>query len=82
MEEAFIEAAELCQAQQTENSVNIARKQALSNDNLEAHQYVRYDCEDCGEDLPLFRMQKGRKKCVSCQDNNEKGRLWDRKSVR
>lgn len=74
MEEAFIEAAELTQTQQTENSVNLARKQALSSDNLAPHQFIRYDCKECGDDLPLFRMQKGLATCTSCQSNIETGR--------
>lgn len=81
MEEAFIESAELTQTQQVENSVNIARKQAVSSDNLAAHQYVRYDCKECGDDLPLFRMQKGLTNCTSCQSNIETGRKWSAKAV-
>lgn len=71
MEEAFIAAAELAQAQQTDSGIEKARKQAISSDDLAPHEFVRYDCEDCGGDLPLFRMQKGLKKCVSCQNRLE-----------
>ena len=81
MEEAFIEAAELAQAQQTDNGIEKARKDAISSEDLAPHQFTRYDCEDCGEDLPLFRMQKGRQKCVSCQANNEKGRKWSERAL-
>lgn len=43
------------------------RLYAIPSDDLEPKFFIRGDCVDCGEDLDLFRKQKGRIRCVGCQ---------------
>lgn len=74
MDESILEGAERAQLAQVANEVNKTSKDALSSDDLAPHEFIHYECVECGEDLCMFRMKKGRSRCVSCQTNIEKGR--------
>ena len=51
-----------------------ARLVAMPSGILLPHQYLVLDCVDCGEELELFRLQKGRTRCVECQTISERRR--------
>ena len=82
MDNNFVEAAEAAQEQLVENTVALLAKKAIPSTDLAPHEYKVYECNECGEDLPTFRMQKGLTVCTSCQSNIEKGRSALSKSLR
>lgn len=72
--ERLVEAAEEAVSQEIGSWVAKRRLYAIPSKNLEPHEYVTKVCVDCGEDLELFRKQKGRSRCVGCQETWEKKR--------
>lgn len=69
MDESFIEAAEAAQLAMLANSIAQRTNRAFSSQNLCLHEIKMYECNECGEDLPLFRMYKGLICCTACQSN-------------
>ena len=74
MEERFLEIAGALTDALNDAGVASVSKKAMRADILSPHEFIRHDCEDCEEDLPMFRMQKGLLKCVQCQQKAEKKR--------
>ncbi len=74
MDENVIVASELHQAKTVESAVNLIAGKAITSTLFAPHQFIAYDCSECGEPLLWFRMQRGLKTCVSCQSNIETGR--------
>lgn len=66
-EERLLESSEAQIELERDSFIQKARVYAFPTTNLEPHEYIREDCMDCGEDLELFRKQKGRSRCVGCQ---------------
>lgn len=48
-----------------------ASKNAIPDTNLSPEQFKETECEDCGNDLDYFRMQKGLTRCVPCLSKKE-----------
>lgn len=76
MDEKYMEmAGALAEAETTSGRAECS-KVAIPTDDLKPEQYKRTHClgEDCGEPLPVFRMQKGLEWCVDCQSAKERTR--------
>jgi hypothetical protein len=69
--ERFIELAEENVLRSTEAQVKRVQSQAFSETLLHPGQYRTLQCEDCGEDLHEFRMQRGLLRCVDCQNTRD-----------
>lgn len=67
LDEKYVEMAEALENSQRSYSVANSSAKALPDTDLTPDQYVRTDCEECGDDLPVFRMQKGCHRCTLCQ---------------
>lgn len=67
MDEKFIESGQ--ETQEAVKAAGLARvsRLAMPDAVLPPHEYVRYDCRECEDDLPTFRMQKGFTLCTACQ---------------
>lgn len=74
MDESYILVAEATQEAMLQEAIKKGSKNAISTDNLCLHDIKMYECNACGEDLPLFRMYKGLIYCTACQSNVENGR--------
>ena len=72
MDEIFFEHAEALEAAEREGAIALARKKAFPDKLLTPAQYTSFDCQDCGEELTEFRMQRGCIRCVLCQTRFEK----------
>jgi RNA polymerase-binding transcription factor DksA len=71
MDESVIETSEATQRAMTERALALVSSKALPVKDLAPHEYKRYDCEVCEDDLPTLRMQKGLTLCTSCQNEKE-----------
>lgn len=77
MDERYMEVAEAMEEAQRARAVEAVIKSGVmrsSNDLLEPDQYKATECDDCGNDLETFRMQRGMTTCVYCQTRREKPR--------
>lgn len=75
MDEKYIETGEATQEAMKANALAAVTAKAFSNADLTPSQYKRLDCEECEDDLPVFRMQKGFTLCTHCQTTREKGQV-------
>lgn len=74
MDEYLIEASERAVQQKLNSVIAGHRELAIPGRDLQPHQYLVRVCVDCGDDLEVFRMQKGRTRCVICQTQSESRR--------
>lgn len=72
MDENFLVSSELTEEQAREQALRVVQAKAFSSGNLAPHEFKRYDCEECEDDLPLLRMQKGFCLCTLCQTKKER----------
>jgi hypothetical protein len=72
MDEIFIETSEAVIAAELASKISSCSKLAFSDSVRTPEQYLRTDCEECGNDLPEFRMQRGLLKCYECQSALER----------
>lgn len=72
MDEAFLEKASEREESERNLSVALISRKALKDTVLLPYQYLATECEDCGDNLPEFRMQHGLVKCVICQTKVER----------
>lgn len=74
MDEKFIETGEATQEAMRLNALALVSSKALPTKVLLPHEYVRYTCIECEDDLPTFRMQKGLTICAPCLTAQEMAR--------
>lgn len=74
MNERDLEMAEALTDAMRDEQQKACATAALPDVDLTPEQYLRLDCQDCGDDLPEFRMKKGRILCTSCQDARDRAR--------
>lgn len=72
MDEVFIEAAEALQEHTRNMAIAHVTKQAIPTVDLRPSEYLTLTCVDCEDQLPDFRMRKGRIRCVKCVTAIEK----------
>lgn len=68
MDERFMEQAEAITEMHAKAARFKSSKGAIPSELLLPPQYKRLDCEGCGDDLTEFRLQRGRLRCVDCQN--------------
>lgn len=71
MDECFLEMSEAAQEAMRAQAQAAVASKALPETVLAPHEYKRYTCEDCDDDLPTFRMQKGLTICTPCKTAKE-----------
>lgn len=67
MDESTLEMAEALTEKLNQAGVAACSRGAIPALDLDPWQYLRTDCEVCGEALTTFRMQKGLEICVECK---------------
>ena len=72
MDERFLEVAESLTDKMRDDAIWESSKRALPNKLLTEAEYLSEDCSECGDDLPTYRKQRGRLKCVACQTLEER----------
>ncbi len=74
MDDKFVETGEATQEAMRAEALARVQAQALPEAILAPHEYKRYTCDECEDDLPTFRMQKGLTICTPCRSQQEKDR--------
>ena len=72
MDDNFIEAAEASIMARTASQIELVSRKAISSEDLSPEEFIVTECDECGDDLPFFRMQKGLRLCVACQSKLER----------
>jgi len=57
--------------QQNENFINEVRRAAQPEQSKVNGEWKQKECEDCGDEIPLARLELGRIRCVGCQTVRE-----------
>jgi RNA polymerase-binding transcription factor DksA len=71
MDDRFIEVGEATQAAMTAEQLSKVSRAAMPDVDLAPDQYRALECDDCGVELPEFRMKKGFRRCTACQTARE-----------
>ncbi len=70
----MLEQSEASQEAITQNALAVVSRKAFTSTDLAPHEYKRYDCADCEDDLPTFRMAKGFTRCTACESELEQAK--------
>jgi RNA polymerase-binding transcription factor DksA len=60
--------------QQTEDSINEVRRAARPEQEKIDGEWKQKECDDCGDEIPLARLNLGKIRCVFCQSALERRR--------
>jgi RNA polymerase-binding transcription factor DksA len=60
--------------QQTEDALNEVRRRAQPEQVQVDGEWRQKECEDCGDEIPLARLNLGKIRCVHCQGALERRR--------